>query len=221
MRVLIIEDNVELASFMQEALLREGFLSDSAHSYHQMKMCLNDTEYAALVLDLGLPDADGIDVLHSLRKDNQMMPILIVTARGGIQDRVKGLNQGADDYLTKPFAIDELVARLRALLRRPTVLSGNTLDKGNIVLNIVSKTLLVNNKNVVLGKTELFVVEHFLRNVAITISKDALERAIYQRGYELTENAIQVAVHRVRKKLKEAGADAEIITIRGIGYLFK
>ena len=221
MRILITEDNGELAEFIQEALKREGFFSDIARSAGELKLLLNESKYSAIVLDLGLPDIDGMDVLKQLRRDDVMVPVLILTARGGVQDRIKGLDNGADDYLVKPFVIDELVARLKALLRRPSVLSTKVLTHKNLCLDVISKTVKVDDENIVLGKTELAVLEHLLRNVGLTVSKEALENDIYQNGYELTENALQVAIHRVRKKLKEKGATMTIQSIRGIGYIFK
>ncbi|SFC99010.1 response regulator [Pseudoalteromonas denitrificans] len=221
MRILITEDNGELAEFIQEALSLEGFLSDIARSAGEMKFYLQESSYAAIVLDLGLPDIDGIDVLKSLRRDGNVVPVLILTARGGVQDRIEGLNYGADDYLIKPFVIDELVARLRALLRRPTSLSNTELSNKNVKLDTISKAVIVNDKNVVLGKTEFSILEHFMWNVGFTVSKESLEDIAYQDGESITENALQVAVHRVRKKLEEAGSNSIITTIRGVGYLFK
>jgi len=221
MRILITEDNGELAEFIQEALSQQGFLSDVARSAGEMKLCLQESSYTAIILDLGLPDIDGIDVLKGLRRDGNMVPVLILTARGGVQDRIEGLNYGADDYLIKPFVIDELIARLRALLRRPTSLSNTELSSGNVKLDTISKAVVVNESNVVLGKTEFSILEHFMWNVGFTVSKEALEDIAYQNGESITENALQVAVHRVRKKLEDAGATPEITTIRGVGYLFK
>lgn len=219
--MLITEDNGELAEFIQEALAQESYLSDIARSAGELKLHLQNTSYAAIILDLGLPDIDGIDVLKNLRRNGNMVPVLILTARGGVQDRIKGLDYGADDYLIKPFAIDELIARLRALLRRPNALSNTKLDAGNVSLDVISKTVIVNGKNVVLGKTEVAILESFIRNVGLTVSKESLENMIYQNGYALSDNALQVAVHRVRKKLGDASATPVISTIRGIGYLFK
>jgi len=221
MRVLITEDNGELAAFIHEALRREGFLSDIARSVGELKLLISENQYSAVILDLGLPDGDGMDVLKMFRRDNNMVPILVLTARGGVQDRIKGLDGGADDYLVKPFAIDELIARVKALLRRPNVLSSSKLEHSNIALDLISKTVTVDGKNIMLGKTELAILEYLLRNIGMTVSREALENSIYQNGYELTENALQVAMHRVRKKIKDSGALAEIKTIRGIGYIFK
>ena len=221
MRVLITEDNGELAAFIQEALQQEGFLSDIARCAAEMKLALNNSQYRAVILDLGLPDIDGTDVLKQLRRQGNDVPVLILTARGGVQDRIKGLDLGADDYLVKPFAIDELKARLRALLRRPSGLSSAKLEKDNVSLDVVSRTLVVDGKNIIMGKTEMAILEYLMRNIGLTVSKESLEDAIYQSGYEVTDNALQVAVHRVRKKLKDASANISINTIRGVGYLLQ
>ena len=219
--MLITEDNGELAEFIQEALAQQGYLSDIARSGGELKLYLQQSSYAAIILDLGLPDIDGIEVLKNLRRTGNMVPVLILTARGGVQDRIKGLDHGADDYLIKPFAIDELIARLRALLRRPNELSNTKLEAGNINIDIIAKSVTVNGNNVILGKTEVAILEYFMWNLGLTVSKESLEDMVYQDGYTLTDNALQVAVHRVRKKLAEAGATPVISTIRGVGYLFK
>ena len=155
MRVLITEDNGELAEFIQEALAQESYLSDIARSGGELTLYLQQTSYAAIILDLGLPDIDGIEVLKNLRRSGNMVPVLILTARGGVQDRIKGLDHGADDYLIKPFAIDELIARLRALLRRPNELSNTKLEAGNVNIDIIAKSVTVNGNNVIMGKTEV------------------------------------------------------------------
>jgi len=221
LRILITEDNAELADFIQEAFIQQGYLSDIANSAAELKLFLQEVSYAAIILDLGLPDIDGIDVLKGLRRDKNTVPVLILTARGGVQDRIQGLNHGADDYLIKPFVIDELIARLKALLRRPNTLSSTVLDAGNLSLDVIAKAVSVDGKNVIMGKTEVAILEAFMWNLGLTVSKESLENMIYQDGYSLTENALQVAVHRVRKKLADSGATAKITTIRGIGYLFK
>jgi DNA-binding response OmpR family regulator len=221
LRVLITEDNGELAEFIQEALSIEGYLSDVARSAGELKLYLKAVSYSAIILDLGLPDTDGLVVLKELRRAGNMVPVLILTARGGVQDRIKGLDYGADDYLIKPFAIDELIARLRALLRRPSSLSNTKLVAGNVSFDTISKAVTVTGKNVVMGKTEVAILEVFIRNQGLTVSKESLENTIYQDGYELSDNALQVAVHRVRKKLTDAHSTVKIATIRGIGYLLK
>lgn len=221
MRILITEDNEELAGFIQEALSNDNFLSDIAVTGHEVKLRLQETSYSAIILDLGLPDIDGLDLLKHLRQSGNMVPVLILTARGGVQERIKGLNYGADDYLIKPFVVDELIARLRALLRRPTSLSKTELTSGNVKLDIIAKSVTVDGECVVMGKTEITVLEYLMWNIGLTVSKESIEDIVYQDGYTISDNALQVAIHRLRKKLTEAGATSKISTIRGIGYLFK
>ncbi|MBQ4810554.1 DNA-binding response regulator [Pseudoalteromonas luteoviolacea] len=219
MRILITEDNNQLAQFIQQAILQDGHAADIANCAGKMQSLLDGWQYDALVLDLGLPDTDGIDVIRELRAKENPIPILILTARGGVEDRIKGLDLGADDYLNKPFAIDELKARLRAILRRPVEYSGNVLTRGNIALDTKSRRVLIEDKNISMGKTEVAILEYMIRHASLTVSKDAIYDAIYALGFEVTDNAIQVAMHRIRKKLEQAGASAEIKTIRGIGYI--
>ncbi|ESP93419.1 response regulator transcription factor [Pseudoalteromonas luteoviolacea] len=219
MRILITEDNLQLAEFIQQALLQDGHAADIANCAKEMTSLLEGWQYDALVLDLGLPDTDGIDVIRHLRAQQNPIPILILTARGGVEDRIKGLDLGADDYLNKPFAIDELKARLRAILRRPVEYSGNILTRGNISLDSKARRVMVDNNNVNMGKTEVAILEYMIRHASLTVSKNAIYDAIYALGFEVTDNAIQVAMHRIRKKLEQAGSSADIKTIRGIGYI--
>ncbi|MCG7549167.1 response regulator transcription factor [Pseudoalteromonas sp. Of7M-16] len=219
MRILITEDNLQLAEFIQQALLQDGHAADIANCAKEMTSLLEGWQYDALVLDLGLPDTDGIDVIRHFRAQQNPIPILILTARGGVEDRIKGLDLGADDYLNKPFAIDELKARLRAILRRPVEYSGNILTRGNISLDSKARRVMVDNNNVNMGKTEVAILEYMIRHASLTVSKNAIYDAIYALGFEVTDNAIQVAMHRIRKKLEQAGASADIKTIRGIGYI--
>ncbi|MBQ4835244.1 response regulator [Pseudoalteromonas luteoviolacea] len=219
MRILITEDNLQLAEFIQQAILQDGHAADIANCAKEMTSLLEGWQYDALVLDLGLPDTDGIDVIRQLRAQQNPIPILILTARGGVEDRIKGLDLGADDYLNKPFAIDELKARLRAILRRPVEYSGNILTRGNISLDSKARRVMVDNNNVNMGKTEVAILEYMIRHASLTVSKNAIYDAIYALGFEVTDNAIQVAMHRIRKKLEQAGANADIKTIRGIGYI--
>ncbi|KZN50944.1 response regulator transcription factor [Pseudoalteromonas luteoviolacea] len=219
MRILITEDNQQLAEFIQQAILQDGHAADIANSAGEMNSLIDNWQYDALVLDLGLPDTDGIDVIRQLRGADNPIPILILTARGGVEDRIKGLDLGADDYLNKPFAIDELKARLRAILRRPVEYSGNLLTRGNVSLDSKARRVMVDDKNINMGKTEVAILEYMIRHASLTVSKDAIYDAIYALGFEVTDNAIQVAMHRIRKKLEQAGSSTDIKTIRGIGYI--
>ncbi|MFC3031953.1 response regulator transcription factor [Pseudoalteromonas fenneropenaei] len=219
MRVLITEDNQDLANFIRLALSDEGYAADIADTGQHASSLVDLFQYDALVLDLGLPDLDGLELIKQVRKAGNTVPILIVTARGGINDRIQGLDLGADDYINKPFAMGELLARLRAILRRPSNYVGTSMTRGKLSLDPKSKRVTVEQRNLSLGKTEFALLEYMLRNASLTVSKEALFDAIYALGFEVTDNAIQVAVHRVRKKLELFNADVTISTIRGIGYI--
>ena len=177
--------------------------------------------YDVAILDLGLPDGDGIEVLSTARRSGLVIPFLLLTARDTVDDRVLGLNAGADDYLTKPFAMDELVARTKALLRRPGLALGVILEAGNIQFDSVGREVLVAGKPLSLPRKELDVLEHLMRRAGRVVPKTVLEDKLYGAGDELESNAIPVHVSHLRRKLIAAGASLEIHTIRGVGYLLE
>lgn len=219
MRLLLIEDNDRLAGFIGKSLVASGFAFDHCGTAEDGEAALSTVRYDALILDLGLPDGDGIDVLTRLRRHSPELPVLILTARDGVEDRVGGLNAGADDYLLKPFAMEELIARLNALLRRPGASLGRVLSVGDVSFDTVGREVTVSGTVARLSRRELSVLEALMRRAGRVVPKDVLEENVY--GFEdlVGSNTIEVAVHRVRKKLQEAGAGADIHTLRGIGYL--
>jgi DNA-binding response OmpR family regulator len=172
-----------------------------------------------MILDLGLPDQDGLTLLKRLRASGHLLPILILTARGGIEDRVRGLDAGADDYLIKPFANEELVARIRVLLRRPGSLLGDTLELGTLRLDTASREVTLDDQPQFLSPREVAVLEILLRRSGRVVSKKLVEDHLFGLSADVGSNAVEVYVHRLRKQLAEAGADVAIHTIRGVGYL--
>jgi len=166
-----------------------------------------------------LPSGDGLTVLAKLRSTHNTIPILILTARDAVEDRVAGLNRGADDYLVKPFATTELIARMRALLRRPGGALGVTLDAGNVVLDTVGRDASVARTPLALTRRECAVLEYLLRRQGRVVPKSVLEDKLYGIDDELGSNAVPVHIHHLRRKLLAAGATVEIHTVRGIGYL--
>lgn len=220
-RLLLIEDNPRLAALIQAGLAKEGFPTDIVASMGEALTVLGTTHFSLVILDLGLPDGDGLGVLQSLRGKGASIPVLILTARQGTSDKVKGLGQGADDYLGKPFAFDELVARVRALLRRPAAYLGQQLVLGDMVFDTASRELTVKGNRHPLGAREAALLESLLRRSNHVVPKSVLEDQLYGLGSEGSPNAIEVHVHRLRRQLDEAGADAEIHTIRGVGYLIR
>jgi DNA-binding response OmpR family regulator len=196
-----------------------GFAVDSAAFAADAQTAVVSISYDAIVLDLGLPDDDGLNVLSLARRRGLATPILILTARDGAQETVDGLNGGADDYMHKPFAMDELVARLRALLRRPRQMLDAVICEGNIALDCAQRSVSVDGQSVGLSRREFGALELLLRRNGRVVAKADMEESLYGQGEEVASNAVEVLIHRLRKKLTSAGAGAEIHTLRGIGYL--
>jgi len=201
--------------------MRAGFTVDTAATAADAVAMLEVTNYDAAILDLGLPDGDGLDVLDQARRGGRTIPFLLLTARDTVDDRVLGLNAGADDYLVKPFAMDELVARTKALLRRPGLALGVMLEAGNIAFDSVGREVRVAGQPLPLPRRELDVLEHLIRRAGRVVPKAVLEDKLYGQDEELESNAIPVHVSHLRRKLITAGATLEIHTIRGVGYLLE
>jgi DNA-binding response OmpR family regulator len=221
MRLLIVEDEGRIAELVRNGLSRAGFAVDCAATASDAAAALEIGSYDAAILDLGLPDGDGLDVLLQARRRGVAIPFLLLTARDTVDDRVLGLNAGADDYLIKPFAMDELVARTKALLRRPGLALGVMLKAGNITFDSVGREVQVDGKVLPLPRRELDVLEHLLRRAGRVVPKTVLEDKLYGVDEELESNAIPVHVSHLRRKLMAAGATLEIHTVRGIGYLLE
>jgi len=219
MRLLIVEDNVELARLVRRGLLAAGYESDVAGTAAEARAALGDVAYAAMILDLGLPDTDGLMVLRELRRRVDPLPVLVLTARGGVQDRVIGLRSGADDYLAKPFAMEELVARLEAILRRPGQLLGRSLRLANLVYDTESRQIFIDDQPRIISSREASVLEILLRRQGRVVPKKNVEDDIFGLDGEVASNAVEVYVSRLRKQLAEHGARIVIHTIRGVGYL--
>jgi two-component system response regulator TctD len=177
------------------------------------------TRYAAIVLDLGLPDADGLAVLREIRSRKDAIPVLVLTARAGVHDRVTGLRAGADDYLIKPFAFEELLARLEALLRRPRQMVGVVLSVANLAFDTDTKQAFIDEEPQILSARESAVLEILLRRKGRVVPKKTVEDQLFGLGGEGSSNAVEVYVHRLRKQLVDCGAKAQIHTIRGVGYM--
>lgn len=166
-----------------------------------------------------MPDSDGLELLKSWRDRGDETPVLIVTARDGVDDRVVGLNLGGDDYLVKPFAMEELVARIRALLRRPGGALGTVMTAGNITFDSTAREVQIDGKTVPVSRREMGVLEHLMRRLGHVVPKDVIEDKIYGFDEEVSSNSVEVHVSRLRKRLVEAEADVTIHTLRGVGYL--
>ena len=219
MRLLIVEDNEELARLLAQGLGSAGFGADLAATAAEARLVLTTTRYAALVLDLGLPDGDGLAILREIRERKDPIPILVLTARAGVHDRVTGLRSGADDYLVKPFALEELIARLEALLRRPGQLLGRPLRLGNLALDPDSRQAFIDDEPQLLSAREVEMLELLMRRSGRVVPKDVAESQVFGPLGSVASNAIEVYVHRLRRQLAEHGATVHIHTIRGVGYL--
>ena len=219
MRLAVVEDNAELARLLSQGLKAEGYDTDIMSTAAEARTALTATRYAALILDLGLPDGDGLSILREIRARHDPLPVLVLTARGGVHDRVSGLRNGADDYLVKPFALEELVARLEALLRRPGQLLGRSLQIGNLVFDTESRQAFIDDQPQALSAREVAVLELLMRRKDRVVSKKLVEDHIFGSSGEVASNAVEVYVHRLRKQLSERGAKVHIHTVRGVGYI--
>lgn len=220
MRLLIIEDNHELATLTAAYLQDRGFTIDVASTGEDGEELGRSAQYAAIILDLGLPDVDGMELLGRLRNSSSTVPILILTARGGVDDRIAGLNAGADDYLVKPFAHEELVARINALLRRPGALLGKSLTVGNIRFDSSTRETFIEQQRIDLSIREREVLELLLRRQGNIVPKRLIEDQLFGLD-DLGSNAVEVYVHRLRRKFEQYAAAARIHTVRGVGYFLE
>lgn len=218
MRVLLIEDNPNLATLVTGGLRQAGFSVDALSMAADARTVLGTISYAAIVLDLGLPDEDGMTLLRDIRRRRLATPVLVLTARASLDDRVNALHDGADDYVTKPFAMEELAARLSALLRRPGDLLGRQISSGNVSLDVLSRQVTVAGMSCAFPGRETALLEEFLQRPKKVVQKSRFERLLFDDAGGVGSNAVEVYVHRLRKILEKAGATVEIHTVRGVGY---
>ncbi len=219
MRVLLVEDNEKLSGLIEASMNKAGFSVESAYGGEEALGALAASGFGLIILDLGLPDIDGMEVLRQLRAAKNPVPVLILTARDNIDEKITGLNAGADDYLTKPFEMRELVARAHALFRRPAHDHQLKLEVGNIVFDPVHRQAEISGKGIRLSKRETSLLEILMRSSGKTVTKDTLEIQLYGFEEDGSANSIEVLVHRLRKKLLAESAEIEIHTLRGIGYM--
>jgi two-component system OmpR family response regulator len=219
MRLLLTEDDEIIADGISKSLRQAGFAVDRVATGADADQALQANSFDLLILDLGLPELDGLEVLRRLRARKQLLPVLILTARDRLEDRVMGLDFGADDYLTKPFDLPELEARVRALLRRGRVTADIEVIYGALRFDTVGRRVMVHDQPLDLSARELAVLEILLQRSGKVVSKEQLIEHMYGWEEEVSHNAMEVNVHRLRKKLEPAGIN--IRTIRGLGYLLE
>ena len=217
LRILIVEDDEVLADGLCHSMRQSGHAVDCVGNGKDATHILQGEHYDLVVLDLGLPKLDGFSVLRQMRAHNQNAPVIILTARDGVDDRIKGLDLGADDYMTKPFNLPELEARVRALLRHGQCGANPQVAYGPLAYDSVGRHVTLNGERLELTSREIGVLEILLTRAGRVVSKDQLIEHLYSYAEEVSSNAIEVYIHRVRKKIESAGVT--IRTIRGLGYL--
>ncbi|APV48522.1 hypothetical protein BWI17_01755 [Betaproteobacteria bacterium GR16-43] len=217
MHVLIVEDDPLLAGGLSETLRRAGYVADAVPSAEQADTALKVSQIDLVILDVGLPGADGFTWLKKLRSNGGQQSVLVLTARNDVSDRVHGLTLGADDYLPKPYATEELLARVYALARRGRALKSRVIEHGPLTIDLDRKRAMLSGKPLDLPQREHAILEYLFSNVEAIVGKDKIAGAVASWHEEISANAIEVHISRLRSKLEPSGI--KIRTIRGLGYL--
>lgn len=219
MRLLIVEDNADLSDALRAAFARRSVACDFADCAGDAAQLIGNTAYSVIILDLGLPDEDGLQLLKRLRAEGRVEPVIILTARSSPEMRIEGLRGGADDYLVKPFLFDELHARIEAILRRQGGYVPRCIEVGDVALDTETREVSVCGTQVEMSAREVELLEILLRRHSHVTPKRVLEDQLFGAGDALGSNAVEVYVHRIRKKLESASRNVTVKTVRGVGYL--
>ena len=219
MRLLLVEDNRDLAGWLAKSLRQAAYVVDVVHDGEDAEHALDVAEYALVILDLALPKRDGLQVLRGMRRRGSKLPVIILTANASLDGRVTGLDEGADDYLAKPFEMAELEARIRAHLRRSHDLADPVVAYGDLTLDSKTRMFRLKDAELALTPREHAVLEQLLLKRGRTVSKTQLSASVFGFSDEADPSAIEIYVHRVRKKLE--GSNVRIVTLRGLGYLLR
>ncbi|MBQ8829375.1 MAG: response regulator [Burkholderiaceae bacterium] len=217
MRILLVEDDEMIGEAVVDGLKSEGYTVDWVKDGHSATIAMDTTPFSLVVLDLGLPGKDGLAVIKDVRRRHNSTPILITTARDTINDRIVGLDTGADDYLVKPFDLDELNARVRALLRRSAGRSDPIIKRGRLTINPSTREVIFNGEQILLSSKEYALLFALAERSGIVLSRVQLEEKLYNWDNSIGSNAIEVHIHHLRKKLTEDS----IKTVRGVGYVLE
>lgn len=218
MRILVVEDEKRLAEVIKKGLVEEGYSVDVAYDGAEGQYMAESASYDLVILDIMLPKKDGVTICQELRIRGINIPILMLTAKDSVEDRVKGLDSGADDYLVKPFAFSELVARVRALLRREALSKASKLQVGNLVMDTLTREVWRGDKKIELTAKEYAILEYFMRHPNMVVTRTMLMEKVWDYDFEGISNVIDVYIRRLRLKLDEEGAESIIETVRGAGY---
>jgi two-component system OmpR family response regulator len=221
-RILIVEDDDKIASFLAKGLKQSGFSVDTASDGDQALSLCRTVDYDSIVLDIMLPKLDGLSVLRAIRAEKRLVPVLLLSAKASVDNRVTGLQAGADDYLTKPFAFSELLARLQALIRRAThVAEPTTLAVGDLSMNLLTREVFRDGQKIELQSREFALLELLLRHPGRPITKTMILEHVWDYSFDPQTNVVDVLAHRLRSKLEKGFPSKIVHTIRGVGYVIK
>ena len=221
MRLLLVEDEPDMAALLRTALTRHDFVTDCVPSIEQAIEAIETIAHDLIILDRHLEDGDGVSLIPHIRKRRPHTPIVVLSAKGATDDRIEGLDLGADDYLAKPFVIDELLARLRAVMRRPSHVEAPVVSMGNVSLDQEHSEVRVDGAMLDLPRREYLVLESLIRRAGRTVRRAQLENEVYGVDDEIQSNSLEAHISRLRRKLAEAGSTIAIHPVRGVGYLLK
>ncbi len=222
MQILIVEDEEKIANFLRRGLLEESYAVDVARDGEEALYKFDINEYDLVLLDLLIPKIDGAAVCRKIREKNTNIPVLVLTAKDAVEDKVAGLDAGADDYMTKPFSFSELTARIRALIRRGNKADPAILTVDNLSLNPATRTASRNDKSITLTAREYALLEYFMRHPNIVLTKTQLLEHVWDYNYEGLSNIVETYVKYLRQKIRTSNKDKELIhTLRGSGYMMK
>ncbi len=224
MRLLVIEDDVAISDFITRSLREAGYVVDAARNASQAEHMIVEQEYGALILDLGLPDRDGLELMSSFRQQGVTAPMLILSARRSVDDRVRGLEEGGDDYMTKPFAIAELTARIRNLLRRSAnarATVATCLRAGDLELDLLSREASRGSRSLRLTSQEFALLEYLCRHAGRVVTRSMILEQVWKMRIEPDTNVVDVHIYRLRTKVDAEGEYPLIRTLRGVGYVLK
>ena len=221
MRILIVEDEAELAGALRSILEREHFIVDHVESMAMAREAVLSGSYDLILLDRNLPDGEGLTLMSALRRHNSGLAVIVLSAHGEIEDRVTGLDGGADDYLVKPFAADELLARIRAIRRRPAEMGPEEIAVGALIFDLTNDEARVGTQRLDLARREMRVLSALIKRHGRTVLREVLEQAVFGFDDEIQSNTLDAHVSRLRRKLSDANANVGIHPVRGVGYLLR
>ncbi len=221
MRILIAEDDRKLAENLRQVLVEKGYAVDLAHDGENAWLLAGTEGYDIILLDIMLPKRSGLDVLRNLRESNLSTPVLLLTARDAIKDKVAGLDLGADDYLTKPFALAELLARIRSLARRKSSIETSVLSCGNLTVNPNTHQVSRGNCQISLTAKEFSLLQYLMTHKGNIVTRSDIIEKVWDMNFDMFSDVLKVVISRLRKKIEQEGAEALIHTVRGVGYIMK